>query len=182
MAVAALAAVPGLFDIDRKLLFVHIPKNGGTVIEQAIREYQFNHSAMQPLLPCSFPEGWCGSDCSSVSDCALERACREYDQSLGKLSPITNLQEVGALWGNYAHHTDAMSRCALSRFYPRESVNTSYALIRDPIERAVSAWDWMQQHEPTHMQRFTFEEYVKSPYGLARDPFGVPQCAFIATK
>ena len=175
-ALAALAAVPGLFDIDRKLLFVHIPKNGGTAIEDAIRGYQSNHSAMQPLLPCSFPKGWCGSDG------ALERACREYDQSLGKLSPITNLQEVGTLWGNYAHNTDAMSRCALSRFYPLESVNTSYALIRDQIERAVSAWDWMQQHEPTHMQRFTFEEYVKSPYGLARDPFGVPQCAFIATK
>eukprot|EP00966_Prymnesium_polylepis_P153380 3542746-Prymnesium_polylepis.2 len=103
------------------------------------------------------------------------------------------------LWGSFAHYTDTMNRCVLSLYYQDQgslSVETSYALIRDPIVRAVSAWDWMAQHQPSYTARLTFEQFVQPPDASCRSanssatgcmslllhPFGVPQCAFVATR
>ena len=107
----------------------------------------------------------------------------EKGATLREKSYLTGQPVVIPLWGNIAHHSDLMSRCVISRYYPLESVRESFALIRDPIERAVSSWDWMQLHQAGHMRRFaSFYEYVTRGDGLVVDLFGVPQCAFVATK
>eukprot|EP00966_Prymnesium_polylepis_P146268 3378620-Prymnesium_polylepis.1 len=40
----------------------------------------------------------------------------------------------------------------------------------------------MAQHEPRRMANMTFEEFVSRDDGMAADTFGVPQCAFVATR
>jgi len=171
----AVTAALGLFDQKNKALFVHVPKNGGTAVEVAIKKAHL--SSFNP----------CGGEGSSINEqlCGdLIEDCKRYDEAIGFKSRVTSLPMVEPLWGNVAHHTDSMARCALALHYPSEWVNISFALISDPLRRAVSSWDWMHEHEPEHMREmnFTFASFVSSQHGMARDVFGVQQCAFISTK
>eukprot|EP00966_Prymnesium_polylepis_P245285 5674364-Prymnesium_polylepis.2 len=197
--VIALAAAPlAVLDTRRGLLFVHVPKTGGSAVEEAISQLSRKWKGPGESLLYACDDGTCGDDGDAGRTCFREfpqtKAAWPADQWANADQAYT-----APLWGNPVHYSDAMSRCLLSRVDSRGpfTINTSYALIRDPVERAVSAWDWMAQHEPKY-QNISFEQFVRFPdatkctiysegsetecLSLVLHPFGVPQCAFVETK
>lgn len=75
-------------------------------------------------------------------------------------------------------------RCMLKLYRPHVQVHESYALIRHPVERIISAWDWAIQIVPQAAEFLqTFDNFLNDRVnGIAAFVFHVPECAFVATK
>lgn len=72
----------------------------------------------------------------------------------------------------------------LDLYFPQLRVQSSFALIRHPVDRVISSWHWTIGHQTERAGRLrTFENYVNDPVdGLpGQDEMAVPQCAFVAT-
>ena len=103
------SAATGLYDPDKRLLFVHIPKTGGDSVDKAIMEWHRNASNMTlassnvmtgvPRTPF-FPAG---VDKSQEREEALRIKCGSGTLNL-QLWNATHLPYVKALWGEPTHH------------------------------------------------------------------------------
>lgn len=100
--VALLLAAEGLYDTSRELLFVHVPKGGGSAIETTL--YAYDDDSI--VLPC----GWDGTDCDGGSE-RLRAVCEADVPALRTADPMRSGETMfSLLWENQAHLTDMMAR------------------------------------------------------------------------
>lgn len=156
-----------LFDVERRLLFIHIPKTAGNSITSGIQAFVANQTARRgcadfdwlstpPGLPGRKPGEWKyelderawnyelnergGDNCSDV----VMPQCDFTLQGMGC---------VGGAEGAYAHKSEEYVRAEM-RFCSHDGLRpilapdangvvnpvVSFALIRDPMDRLTSAW------------------------------------------
>lgn len=102
MLVLLLVASQGVFDKTRNLLFVHVPKSGGSTIETTL--YAYDDESI--ILPC----GWDGTDCPGGPN-QLRALCEAADPVLRTGDPMRNgVSMFSLLWYNQVHLTDMMAR------------------------------------------------------------------------
>ena len=106
-----------LFDRQRRLLFVHVPKSGGTSVLRAV----FLSLVKAP---------------NSTKD-ALTPIVRA-DEALSKCTLATWPRQE-----NYAHATEAYSLAAIRECLRDADPVVTFALVRNPMELRLSAWSWL---------------------------------------
>lgn len=94
-------AIEGLFDLTRHVLFVHVPKTGGSAVENALSAYD----PWSVMLPC----GRYGDSCNS-GVAPVEAACQARVPMLRTLDSTGNQTIFSPLWHNQVHITDGMFR------------------------------------------------------------------------
>ena len=128
---------------DKKLIFVHIPKNGGTSIESALNlEHIENLYSKAPI---------------KYSNMDIDK------------SRFTTIKELDDMWYRTPQHLTANQ---IQKLYPSTFNNPEYksfAIVRNPYDRLVSEWAYIQSHAVTLSKDFKnmpFDEFVYSIFLL----------------
>lgn len=128
---------------NRKLIFVHIPKNGGTSIEKSLNlEHLENLYSKTPI---------------KYSGMSIDK------------SRFTSNKELDDMWYRTPQHLTAEQ---IRKLYPIVFNNPEYksfAIVRNPYDRLVSEWAYIQSHAVTLSKDFknmSFDEFAYSVFLL----------------
>lgn len=129
-----------MWDAERRLLFVHVPKTGGSAIEAALI-----HNIHGRRRVGKDWKAWLVAR-HLLRDCGVGRSMRAVDSYAARQT----------------HLSDVESRSILRRCYNITEL-TSFAVVRNPLEVRASAWVWLREHGPPRIREMTsFEEFVAS--------------------
>lgn len=153
ICLARLAKADALWDSNRAILFVHVPKTGGTAIEQALINaiYNDNGVASASRLRRSLLAKHLLNDCE---------AARSDTMGWHRAGIPHAARQI--------HMSDARARVILRRCYNETRRVTSFALVRNPIEVRLSAWLWLRKYGARSLRHLGFEEFITT--GSFADP------------
>ena len=128
-----------MLDLARSLLFIHIPKTGGVSIQDAMAAYMTNETMYH------------GAAVHLAGHLSVVPNCR-----------LSHLPFMANSW----HLTDSMARAVLRECHNITKPIDSFAIIREPVARQLSAYKWLADGG----YKKSFDEYISS-----RDFLRVPR-------
>lgn len=147
-----LLRVGAFWDANRSVLFIHIPKTGGSAITQALIAAIHRKHGVAPAARVQ-------------KDLLKGHLLHECD-GLPR-DPLKAWPDILAT-SRQVHMSDTRARAILQRCYGGIQPTTSFAIVRNPLELRVSAWLWLRRHGSRAVRHLDFETYISS--GAFADP------------